>query len=106
MVQTTERAVRKHGALKTMILAIFAVGLGLTVIFCVIKVGDINGHAALLQGCIDAKLATNGCPPAPVNAGQIATLHNTADTLGHVGWISAFMLLFVVGSEIMNRIRN
>jgi hypothetical protein len=91
---------------KTVVLAVFAVALGIAVLFCVIQVGNYNGHAALLQACLDTKSTAAGCPSTPVNAGQIAAAHNTADTLGSIGWLCTFMLLFVVGSEIMDRLRR
>lgn len=91
---------------KTLVLALFAIALGIAVLFCIIQVGNYNGHAALLQACLDAKSTAEGCPSTPINAGQIAAARNTADTLGSIGWVCTFLLLFVVGSEVMDRLRR
>ena len=89
-------------ATKIILLVLLSIALGLAVLFCVTRVGDLNGHAAVLQACITQNSHVAGCPLTPISQGQIASLHNEADTLGNLGWIAFLLLIFSVGGTALD----
>jgi len=103
----------KNSTLKLSLGVLFCIALAFGVFFCINHVGSLNRQAAVLESCQQAQTSNPptvaqypDCPKRPVSKAEIANLRDQADTYGNVGWVCFFILIFGVGSEVWDRIRN
>lgn len=84
---------------RTALAAVMCAALAFATFWCVTRVGGLNGHADFLATCLHSVQQYSTCPQAPISAGQIATLHDEADTVGALGWV-AFIgaIIFGIGT--------
>jgi hypothetical protein len=91
---------------KVVLLVVLTVALGVAVLFCVTKVGDLNGQAAILQACLSQAAHTGGCPNIPISSGEIANLHDEAGTIGNLGWAAFITLWLGIGGSVIEVLKN
>jgi hypothetical protein len=80
-------------------LMVIAIACGALVAWCITRVGDVNGQAAVLQACMSsAAHHYASCPGIPVTAAQVANLYSESQTIGTLGWaVTVFIGIDVAG---------
>lgn len=95
--------------LKPLVAVVMSIGLGIGVLYCVTHVGELNREAAVIEACINqpqSEIKPPSCPDRPASQAEVKSLQATANTLGNIGWIAFFLLVFGFGSTVYDFITD
>ncbi len=79
--------------------------LGLGIVYAVNRVGELNVQATMLEACAEAEPDQyQDCPDRPIAIQEIIALRNTANTVGSLGWVSFFTIVFGAGGTVFKMV--